>query len=68
MNKSNALITILYPIVEQSLKNKNNINKLNISIANFLDKNSEILQDIGPSDRLIFSMNDREAILFKSCM
>ena len=66
MNKSNALITILYPIVEQSLKNKNNINKLNISIANFLDKNSEILQDIGPSDRLIFSMNDREAILTAS--
>ena len=57
------LIQKLYPIVEQSLKNNNIIRELNLTIGKFIDRNSEILYDIGPTNRLIFPMDDKNEIL-----
>lgn len=58
----NIIISDLYPIVEKNLSNTNNIRKLNLAIAKYFDRNSEILYDTGLTNKLFFLETDKEAI------
>lgn len=60
-----SLINALYSRVENSLKDKNNVNKLMKDIQKYADKYSDILLSTDFSHRIIFSDNDR-AVLYKA--
>lgn len=55
MEKKKVLITDLYPIVEKSLKDKNNIKMIQQQIGKFFDRNMGALSTIGPTKNVSFS-------------
>lgn len=60
-----VLIKELYPLVEKGLSKKQNRESLKRAITDFLDRNTEKLTAIGPSQIIIFSDKDSES-LFKA--
>ena len=66
MSQNNIIVTNLYNIVSTSLSNKNNMNKLLIGIGKYMDKNSDVLYDIGLASKLLFLESDKE-IIYEVC-
>lgn len=56
------IVTNLYPIVEKNMKNPKVKQELNKAIAEYFDKNSDVIHDIGIANRIFFLNSDKEAI------
>ena len=56
------IVTNLYPIVEKNMKNPKVKQELNKVIAEYFDKNSDVIHDIGIANRIFFLNSDNEAI------
>lgn len=52
----------VYPYVEKSFSDKNNINKYSRIIGSFIDKNHELLSDIGPSKIILFTDYEKNQV------
>ena len=56
------IVTNLYTIVEKNMKNPKVKQELNKAIAEYFDKNSDVIHDIGIANRIFFLNSDKEAI------
>lgn len=52
----------IYPNIEKSLKDKNNVLAMEKVIGRYIDKNSDKLSKIGPMDQILFVDYDRQAL------
>ena len=59
---SSVLVQELYPTVSANLSNPNNVNDLSFAIAKYIDRNSQILYDIGIAKKIVFLESDKNAI------
>lgn len=56
------ITTELYPIVERSLQKKENVDKLKKAIEEYLDRNHDKLTTLGPTEKILFSESDKQAL------
>lgn len=61
-NEEYTLLNRLYPVVEETLSNPNNVKKLIKTIQKYADAHSDILNSVDMSQRLIFSDKDKNVI------
>lgn len=54
----NIFVTELYPYIDKALSNKSNIDKFNTIVAKYVDRNANVLTDIGPFDVAYFTEKD----------
>lgn len=52
----------IYPSIDSAFSQKQNVNKYEQIIASFIDKNHELLSDIGPMKIILFTDNERNQI------
>lgn len=57
-----VIVSELYPIVEHNLQKKENVAKLKKVIENYLDKNHDKLATLGPTQKILFSESDKQAL------
>ncbi len=62
MANDKLLVTQLFPLVSNGLKNKESQDKLIRAVSRYMDKNSDALTTPGPSKRPTFMEEDREVI------
>ena len=58
----NIIMTEIYPYIEKTFSNKSNIDKFNAIVGEYIDRNSNVLTDIGPFDVAYFTENDSSRI------
>ena len=59
---SSVILKEIYPTIEGALKNKSTEEEIKKVVNFYLDKNNEKLTTIGPSQRIIFSIEDKEKL------
>lgn len=58
-----VLLTELYPRIDKALSDKKNVDKIKTIVSKFVDRNADKLSTPGPSEMIIFSDRDIDAIL-----